>query len=214
MEQTRQRILKIHRILDQQYQEDLGFLEAASRGPFELLMAVILSAQTTDRQVNVVSGRLFSRFPGPEGLSRASQEEVEDIIRSTGYFRAKAAHIIGASQMLVSEYGGRVPDTMEELTRLPGVGRKTASVILGSVYHKPAVIVDTHFSRVVRRLALSEKRSPEALEKDIAGMLPGSSQYRFSMTVNNHGRVICHARKPECCSCVLRELCPSADGCP
>ncbi len=194
-------------LLDAAYPAGLGFLEAAQLGAFELLVAVILSAQTTDRQVNLVTGRLFETYPDAEALAAAERAEVERIIESTGYFRAKAAHIIGTARMLCDRFGGAVPDTMEDLTALPGVGRKSAGVILGAIYGKPAIIVDTHFGRVVRRIGLTAEQSPVKVEGDIAGLLAPERWYRFSMSVNAHGRAVCGAKRPQCQGCILSAVC-------
>ncbi len=208
--QKRELALTVHERLDRLYPEKIGFLEAHAQGPYELLIAVILSAQTTDRQVNLISGELFSAYPGPEELSAADQSDVERIIHSTGFYRAKAKNIIGAARGIVEEFGGNVPRTMEELVTLPGVGRKTAGVVLGSVFGQPAIIVDTHFKRVVKRIGLTEETDPVKVEYAIAGLLDEQYQYRFSMTVNNHGREYCHARKPSCADCPITGICLKA----
>ncbi len=206
MTDDRRRILDISGTLDAAAPEQIAFLDA--REPFRHLISVILSAQTTDRQVNLVAKELFAKYPDAHALAEASLEDVRAIIRSTGYFNAKSRNIIACSQALVERYDGVVPDTMEELTSLPGVGRKTANCILGGVYGRPAIIVDTHFGRVVRRLELVSDDDPARIEKQIAALLPEDLQYRFSMTVNWFGRVCCHAKSPECHSCILWDLCP------
>ncbi len=177
--------------------------------PFELLISVIMSAQTTDKQVNEVAHELFSRYPNAFELAQADLEIVKQIIRSTGYYNAKAKHIVQTSQVLVKKFNGLVPLTMEELTTLPGVGRKTASVILGQIAGQPAIIVDTHFSRVVKRLGLTSANSPDTIEREVAKLLPPEHHYRFSMIVNLHGRKICHARNPQCEECPLALWCMS-----
>jgi len=199
----------IIKLMLEHYPEIPVFLVAEN--PFQLLVAVILSAQTTDRQVNRVLPGLFARFPDALSLAAADLHVVEDLIGSVGFFRMKAAHIVGTAKALVSRFDGNVPDSMEALLSLPGVGRKTANVILGSVFNKPAVIVDTHFGRVCRRLGLSESLQPEGVESDLLSLLEPSTSYHFSMVANNHGRIICHARKPLCTDCFLAQVCPSAD---
>ncbi len=199
-------VLRIYTILDAHYPGELGFLRY--RSPFELLIAVILSAQTTDRQVNAVTPELFRQFPTPAMLAAAEVDEVADIIRSTGYFRMKSRNSIQAARVIHEEFADTVPDEMELLLKIPGVGRKSANVILGAVFNKPAIIVDTHFSRVVRRLGLTSANTPAAIERELSGLVDRGRQYRFSMLINNHGRVCCQARSPNCNHCLLGELCP------
>lgn len=208
MSDLRARADAVYRILDARYPDSRPLLNF--RNAFELLIAVILSAQTTDRQVNEVTPELFSRFPDARALAAAEIEELERIVRSTGFYRQKAKNIRAAAEGLVKRFGGEVPGTMEELTSLSGVGRKTANVVLGHVYGRPAVIVDTHFSRVCGRLGLSSATAPEGIEREIRELIPAERQTRFSMTVNFHGRDLCFARKPACRKCPLRDLCPAA----
>ena len=176
---------------------------------FELLVAVILSAQCTDAAVNKVTPEFFRRFPTPEALSRASLAEIESIIRTLGLFRAKAKSLQRCAQQLADECNGEVPATMEELTRLAGVGRKTANVILGHAFARPAVAVDTHCRRVSRRLVLTRQQDPAKIEGDLGRILPPEEWTGFSHRLILHGRAVCHARKPACERCVLSELCPS-----
>lgn len=178
--------------------------------PFELLIGVILSAQTTDNQVNAILPELFRRYPTPAALAVADIADVETIIHSVGFFRQKAKSIVATSRILAEEYGGEVPDSMEDLVRLQGVGRKSAGVILLHVYDRPAIIVDTHFGRVVRRLGFALAGDPTALEREVADVLPPEYWNRASMRLNYHGRKYCHARKPNCAECPVRDLCPSA----
>ena len=191
--------------LDAYYPPEIQFLHF--RNNFELLIAVILSAQTTDEQVMRVVPALFAKFPTPEKMAKADIAELENLIHATGFFHAKAKNIKATSQKLLELYGGVVPDTIEELIRLPGVGRKSANVVIGTVFDKPAVIVDTHFKRVTYRLGLTKNTEPDKVESDIRKILPEKKQYRFSMTANLHGRECCHARKPECDKCLLKEMC-------
>ncbi|MDX9799768.1 MAG: endonuclease III [Spirochaetia bacterium] len=199
---------EIFTLLDSNYPDKIEFLHY--RSSFELLISVILSAQTTDRQVMEVAPVLFSKYPGPKELSEGNLDDIMEIIRSTGFYQVKAKNIKNTALMLVKDFNGEVPDTMEKLVLLPGVGRKSANVIMGGVFGKPAVIVDTHFARVVKRIGLTEQKEPEKIEKEIALIIENKKQYRFSMTVNLHGRRTCHARKPLCPSCFLSHLCKSA----
>jgi endonuclease-3 len=176
--------------------------------PFQLLAATVLAAQCTDAAVNRVSPVLFGRFPDPAALAEAPLAELETIIHSTGFFRAKAHNLRALSRQLRDLYGGAVPQTMEDLTALPGVGRKTASVVLSACFGIPAIIVDTHFSRVTRRLGLTLSTRPEQIEGDMAALAPAEQWIALSHVLNQHGRDICHARKPECTECPVRELCP------
>jgi len=181
------------------------------RNPFELLVATVLSAQCTDVRVNLVTPGLFKRYPDPESMRQASQEDLEEIIRSTGFFRNKSKAIRAASQRLVEEFGGEVPRSMEELLRLPGVARKTASVVLGVAYGiAEGVVVDTHVQRVSRRLGLSRGRGPSEVERDLMRILPRERWIEFAHLLIFHGRRICQARKPRCPECPVNDLCPSA----
>jgi endonuclease-3 len=196
-----------YEILDTISPSNITFLNQTD--PFRLLVSVILSAQTTDRQVNEVASVLFEKYPSVESLAHADIDSVKEIIRSTGYFNAKAKNIIGTAKALLEKYGGVVPFSMEELVKLPGVGRKTASVIIGQLDNQPAIIVDTHFARVVRRLGLTVATDPERIEREVAKLLPPVNHYRYSMIVNLHGRQVCHARKPQCELCQLAPYCKS-----
>ncbi|MBR0319310.1 MAG: endonuclease III [Spirochaetia bacterium] len=191
--------------LDAHYPPEIQFLHF--KNSFELLIAVILSAQTTDEQVMRVVPALFDKFPTPEKMAKADIPVLEKLIHATGFFHAKAKNIKATSQKLLELYGGVVPSTIEELIKLPGVGRKTANVVVGTLFDKPAVIVDTHFKRVTYRLGLTKNTEPDKVEADIRKLLPPEKQYRFSMTANLHGRECCHARKPECDICILKDLC-------
>ena len=177
---------------------------------WQLLFAVRLSAQCTDERVNLVAPGLFRRFPTLEAFAAASQEEVEELIRSCGFFRSKAKDLIAAADMLLREYGGRVPDTMEELLRIPGVGRKTANLILGDIYHKPAVVTDTHCIRIAGRLGLTREKEPVKVERDLAAILPPEKSSDFCHRMVLHGRKYCMARKPNCSACPLGEICRKA----
>ena len=178
---------------------------------FELLIAVILSAQCTDEAVNKVTPRLFARYPTPAKLARAAFGDIESLIRPLGLFRAKTKSLQRCARQLVEEFGGRVPGTMAELTRLAGVGRKTANVILGYAFNTPAIVVDTHCRRVSRRLGLSRYQDPTKIERELNALLPPEAWTPFSHRLIIHGRRICHARKPACARCVVSSLCPARE---
>ncbi len=181
------------------------------RNAFELLCATILSAQCTDVRVNLITPALFSRYPTAFELARARPAQVEAIIRPTGFFRNKTKSLLGMAQALVADFGGGVPRTMDELHRLPGVGRKTANVILGNAYGiNEGVTVDTHVGRLSRRLALSAEDDPVKVESDLMSLIPQDDWALVSHLLIFHGRQICVARKPRCEQCVLSDICPSA----
>lgn len=177
--------------------------------PFELLVATVLSAQSTDRRVNTVTPRLFARFPTPLALAEADPGDVEEIILSVGFFRAKSAAIIGLARRIVDEFDGRVPDTLAELVTLPGVGRKTANVVLGNAFGVPGVTPDTHLIRVSGRLGWTGSTKPDAVERDVAALFPPEDWVMLCHRVIWHGRRCCHARRPACGACPVRDLCPS-----
>lgn len=205
MNDDSRRVETIIEELARTYGEVMSFLDYHS--PFELLIAVILSAQTTDRQVNRVTPRLFERFPGPRELAAADVEEIERVLHSIGFFRTKSRNIKATAGRIRTDFAGRVPRSMEELTSLPGVGRKSANVVRGTIFGMPAVIVDTHFGRVVRRLGLTAASDPAKIEREIAGLVAPANQMRFSMLANKHGRVYCFSRNPDCGGCPIRHLC-------
>jgi endonuclease III len=181
------------------------------RNAFELLCATILSAQCTDARVNLVTPTLFARYPTPEALARARQADVEEIVKSTGFFRNKAKSLIGMAQALVADHGGEVPRTMDELRALPGVGRKTANVILGNAYGvNEGITVDTHVSRLSRRLGLTRHDDPGKIEQDLMPLFPRDHWALLSHLLIFHGRQVCVARRPRCADCVLSDLCPSS----
>ncbi len=182
----------------------------AHRNTFELLVAVILSAQCTDAAVNKVTPALFRRFPDAQSLSQADTSEIEPLIRSLGLYRAKAKSLRRFARQLVEEFGGAVPHRMEDLTRLAGVGRKTANVILGHAFDTPGIAVDTHCKRLSRRLGLTRQEDPKKIEQDLAALLPPREWTGFSHRLILHGRRVCHARKPACEKCALSDLCPSS----
>lgn len=182
----------------------------AHRNTFELLIAVILSAQCTDAAVNQVTPELFRHYPDPRKLSQASTQEIETYIRRLGLFRAKAKSLQSCARQLVEEFHGEVPSTMEELTRLAGVGRKTANVILGHAFKIPGIAVDTHCRRLSNRLDLTMHQDPAEIEKDLGRLLPPEKWTAFSHRLILHGRNVCFARKPACDKCPLSDLCPSS----
>lgn len=178
------------------------------RNPFELLVATMLSAQCTDNQVNRVTPALFARMRRPEDFVAATTAEIEKIVRPTGFYRNKARNIKACSQALVDRHGGRVPRAIEELVRLPGVGRKTANVVLGAAFDTPGVVVDTHVARISNRLALTRHQDPKKIEVDLMRVIPNKEWSDFSLRLIFFGREICTARKPKCPGCPLNPICP------
>jgi endonuclease-3 len=182
------------------------------RNAWELTVATILSAQCTDVRVNLVTPALFKTFPTPKAMVAASLLEIEELIRTTGFFRNKAKSIKGAAELVVSKFGGKIPQTMEEILLLPGVARKTANVVLGSWYGIAlGVVVDTHVMRLSRRLELTKETSPVKIESDLVKILPQDRWINFSHELIHHGRQVCVARKPRCVDCTLETLCYSSD---
>ncbi len=180
------------------------------RNPFELLAATILSAQCTDERVNMVTPVLFARYPTAEDLAMAQPLDVEEIIRSTGFYKNKTKSLLGMAQGVVERFGGEVPSRMEDLVTLPGVGRKTANVVRSVAMDLPGLPVDTHVGRLSRRLALTEETDPVKAELALNGMVPAQERGVFSLRLILHGRAVCVARKPRCGDCVLADFCPSA----
>ncbi|MDP2471680.1 MAG: endonuclease III [Candidatus Palauibacterales bacterium] len=179
--------------------------------PLQLLVATILSAQCTDERVNRVTPGLFARYPDAEALAAAERTELEELIRSTGFYRNKAKNIQGMAKRLVAEHGGAVPDTMDELLQLPGVARKTANVVLSNAFGRnEGVVVDTHVKRVAARLGLTSHTDPVRIERDLMELLDRDRWHSFPWRLILHGRQRCHARKPDCAGCEVRHLCPSA----
>lgn len=183
--------------------------------PYELLFAVRLAAQCTDERVNQVTPALFARYPTLEALAQANVADVETYIHSTGFFRAKARDIVAASQMMLVEFEGKVPDNMDDLLRLPGVGRKTANLILGDVYNKPGVVVaDTHCIRISGKLGLTDgTKDPSKVEQQLRVILPPEESNNFCHRLVLHGRAVCTARKPNCANCTLRPWCDFFNNC-
>lgn len=180
--------------------------------PFELLIATILSAQSTDARVNIVTKSLFRKYPGPAEFAAASQVEMEKDVKQTGFFRNKAKAVIACSTAIMERHGGEVPRTMEELTALPGVGRKTANVVLSNAFKTPVgIVVDTHVARVSARLGLTASNDAVEIEQDLMKLIPQKEWTSYSHRIIYHGREICVARKPKCRECLLNDVCPSAE---
>jgi endonuclease-3 len=203
------RIRKILPILKKTYPEAAIALKFTN--PLELLIATILSAQCTDVRVNIVTNDLFKKYKSIHDWDKTSQEQIEEDIRSTGFFRHKSKNIKGAVKKIIAEYNGKVPDSMDQLLTLPGVGRKTANVILGNAFGIPGIICDTHVIRLSRRLALSANSDPVKLEFDLMEVVPKQNWTLFSDLLVFHGRNICKARKPDCENCPIDKYCPSAN---
>jgi len=208
-EQLVRRAAKLFALLAAEYPG--AHCELDFRTPYELLVATILSAQCTDVRVNLVTPAFFARYPTPRSLAEADPADVEDLIRSTGFFRNKTKSLIGMARALTEVHGGEVPRSMDELRTLPGVGRKTANVILGNAYGiNEGVTVDTHVTRLSALLRLSKHREPEKIEQDLMALFPRADWTLLSHLLIWHGRRVCIARRPKCELCVVNELCPSA----
>ena len=201
---------EVNRRLAQEYPDARCALDYDS--PLQLLIATVLSAQCTDERVNSVTPELFARYPEAADYAAAQRSDLESILRPLGFQRAKAGHLLGIGEKLVVDFQGEVPRTVKELTSLPGVGRKTALVVLGNAFGIPGLTVDTHFSRLMQRLGLTGEKTPVKIERDIAQLVPEEEWTMFSHRVIFHGRQVCHARTPECDACVLRDMCPAARG--
>jgi len=178
------------------------------RNPWELLVATILSAQCTDKMVNAVTPALFAEFPGPAALAAADPARVETLVRRTGFFRQKTKALLAVARAIAGEHGGEVPPSLEALTALPGIGRKTANVVLGTAFGRPAIFVDTHVRRLAGRLGLTVEDDPDAIERDLRALLPPRAWTRFAHRLIHHGRQVCVARKPHCSRCALARWCP------
>jgi len=198
----------VHRLLAEEYPD--AVCELDHRNAYELLAATILSAQCTDARVNQVTPTLFARYPDPGSLAAADPEELEEIIRSTGFFRSKAANLIGMAAGVVDRFGGRVPSRIEDLTSLPGVGRKTANVVRSVALDLPGLPVDTHVLRLTRLLGITDDDDPVRVEHELNPMVPAGERGEFSLRLILHGRRVCVARRPDCARCVLAWMCPSA----
>jgi endonuclease-3 len=208
-EQARQRIKKIWPILKKTYPDAKIALKFVN--PLELLISTILSAQCTDVRVNMVTKTLFKKYTSAKDWAKADVKQIESDIRSTGFFRNKAANIKGACTKVIEEFDGKIPSTMEEILTLPGVGRKTANCVLGNAFGVPGVVCDTHVIRLSRRLELSPNSDPVKLEFDLAEIIPRKNWLLFSDLLIFHGRNICKARKPDCVNCPIAKYCPAAN---
>ncbi len=178
---------------------------------WQLLVATILSAQCTDERVNLVTPKLFARYPTPKALAAADPAELEALIHSTGFFRQKAKSLLGVAAATADEFAGELPRDLDVLVTLPGIGRKTANVVLGTAYGVPSIVVDTHVRRVANRLDLTREDDPTKIEMDLRELLPPASWTHFTHRLIHHGRRVCHARKPRCAECPLARLCPQVD---
>ncbi len=201
------RARKMYRLLQERYPD--AHCELDFSNPFELLVATVLSAQTTDVRVNQVTPELFRRYPTPHALAGAERTEVETIIASTGFFRAKTESLLRLGAALVERHDGVVPGTMADLVKLPGVGRKTANVVLGNAFGVPGITVDTHFGRLVRRFAWTSHEDPVKVEHAVGELIPRKEWTQLSHVLIFHGRRTCHARRPACGACPVARLCPS-----
>lgn len=203
------RVTKILELLDEHYTTEYKcYLN--HENAWQLLFATILSAQCTDARVNIVTETLFKKYPSVEAFANAKQEELEQDIHSTGFYKNKAANIISCAKTLVEKYNGEVPNDLEALTSLAGVGRKTANVIRGNIFHEPSIVVDTHVKRIANKLGLTTEEDPVKIEFDLMKKLPKDHWILFNIQIITHGRSICTARNPQCGECFLREHCPAA----
>ena len=209
------RAREVHRRLALEHPGSAAELcELVHRNPFELLVATILSAQSTDRMVNSVTPDLFARYPDAAALVAADPLELQELIRSTGFFSAKSRSLLGMASAVVERFGGLVPDRMADLVTLPGVGRKTANVVLSVAFAKPGLPVDTHVLRLSKRLGLTGRDDPVKVEADLNPMVPAADRGLFSLRLILHGRRVCQARAPACADCVLQDICPSSQVLP
>ena len=207
--EKRARVTRVLAALDQEYgTEYICYLNHET--PWQLLIAVILSAQCTDARVNMVTADLFQKYDSPEKFADAHLKELEQDIHSLGFYHMKAKNIISCCKDLVEKYGGEVPKTMEELTGLAGVGRKTANVILGNIYNQPSIVVDTHVKRISKKLGFAKSDDPEKIEYELMEILPRNHWILWNIQIITLGRSVCIARSPKCRDCFLKELCPSA----
>lgn len=207
--EEKKRVKTIISILENTYPNAKSSLHY--KNPYELLVATILSAQSTDVQINKITPELFKKYPGPKELAKADQKELEAAVYSTGFYRNKAKNIKDASQMIVDEFDGKMPDTMDDLIRLPGVARKTANIVLANAFDRVVgIAVDTHVARLAKRLGLTDKEDPNKIEQDLMRKIDKKKWYLVNYTLIDHGRAICTAKNPSCKSCPLKGLCPSA----
>ena len=201
------RARQINRILADTYPDAHCELNFAS--PFQLLIATVLSAQTTDKRVNMTTPALFAKYPTAEDMAAANPEDLEEILKPTGFYRAKTKAVIGLSAAIRDSFGGRVPGNLKDLDSLPGVGRKTANVVLGNAFGVPGITVDTHFQRLARRFGWTKHDDPDKIEQEVGALFPKSDWTLLSHHLIWHGRRVCHARRPACGACSVAALCPS-----
>jgi endonuclease III len=201
------RARQMNRILADTYPD--AHCELNFENPFQLLIATVLSAQTTDKRVNLTTPVLFAKYPTPDDLAAANPDELEEMLKPTGFYRNKARSIIGLSAAIRDNFGGVVPSKLKDLDGLPGVGRKTANVVLGNAFGVPGITVDTHFQRLARRFGWTTKTDPDKIEQDVGALFPKSDWTLLSHHLIWHGRRICHAQRPACGACPLAALCPS-----
>lgn len=204
---TKRRVRKINRVLAETYPYAVAELDFEN--PFELLVATVLSAQTTDVRVNQVTPSLFARFPDAHAMAVAEERELAELIRPTGFYKSKTRALLGLSQALVEEHDGEVPGRLEDLVKLPGVGRKTAFVVLGNAFGEPGLTVDTHFGRLARRLGMTEQEDPVKVEREVAELFEPRDWTMLSHRLIFHGRRVCHSRRPACGACPIARWCPS-----
>jgi endonuclease-3 len=205
--ETEKRAKALYRGLCKTYPEIYCELNFAN--PLQLVIATVLSAQCTDKRVNLVTARLFKKYKNVRAYAKAPIEEIEEIIYPTGFYHAKARHIRGLAEKVITEFGGEVPSTIEELITLPGVGRKTANVVLGHAFDTPGITVDTHFGRLSRRFSWTQSLDPVKVEHEVGELIPQAEWTNLSQRMIWHGRRVCHSRKPACCACTLAKICPS-----
>jgi endonuclease III len=199
------KLVHLTKILDREFPDPK--VELHYKNPLELLIATILSAQCTDDRVNKVTPHLFKKYRSAKDYAKADPAVLEQEVRSTGFYKNKAKNIIGCGRVLVEKHGGRIPDTMAQLIELPGVWRKTANVILGNCFGRPAIVVDTHVRRVSQRLGLTRSEDPDEIEEDLGRLIPEKNRTRVSLQLLLHGRYICKARDPRCPECELKSVC-------
>ena len=205
--ETRNKAKALYRGLCKRYPEI--YCELNFSNPLQLVIATVLSAQCTDKRVNLVTARLFKKYKNVRAYAKAPIEEIEEIIYPTGFYHAKARHIRGLAEKVITDFGGEVPSTLEELITLPGVGRKTANVVLGHAFDTPGITVDTHFGRLSRRFGWTQSLDPVKVEHEVGKLIPQAEWTNLSQRMIWHGRRVCHSRKPACGACTLAKICPS-----
>jgi endonuclease-3 len=205
--ETQKKAKALYRGLCKTYPEI--YCELNFDNPLQLVIATVLSAQCTDKRVNTVTAKLFKKYKNVRAYSKAPIEEIEEIIYPTGFYHAKARHIKGLAEKIISDFGGEVPSTLEELITLPGVGRKTANVVLGHAFDTPGITVDTHFGRLSRRFEWTQSLDPVKVEHEVGELIPQAEWTNLSQRIIWHGRRVCHSRKPACGACTLAKICPS-----